>query len=334
LLESGKGTTGERGAAPLAPIHFADAKAHRIRLEYLHSEGSAGIDLTWQAPAEAIRAEAVKAAREADVVVACLGLSPSLEGEEMPIQLAGFSGGDRTAIDLPASQEELLKALVATGKPVVVVLENGSALSVNYAAQHAAAILEAWYPGEEGGTAIADTLAGVNDPAGRLPVTFYASLSQLPPMDDYSMKARTYRYFTGKPLFPFGFGLSYTTFAYSGVKVGAATVHAGEPVQVEADVKNTGTVAGDEVVELYLTQPKSALTPKHVLAGFHRVHLGPGESAHVGFTLDARSLGQVTATGDRVVEAGEYKAYVAGGQPSRGDVSAGFTVEGSTTLPK
>jgi beta-glucosidase len=309
-------------------------KPHRIRLEYLHGEGSAGIDLTWIAPAATLREEAVDVAGRADVIVACLGLSPSLEGEEMPIKLDGFSGGDRTSINLPATQEDLLKALVATGKPVVVVLENGSAIAVNYAAQHAAAILEAWYPGEEGGTAIADTLAGINNPAGRLPVTFYQSVDQLPPFDDYSMKARTYRYFTGKPLFPFGYGKSYTTFAYSGAKVVTPRVKAGDPVTIEAEVRNTGPIDGDEVVELYLQQPQLELTPKLVLAGFHRVHLDPGQSIHVGFTLDVRSLGQVAKSGDRVVEPGQYKVFVSSTQPETRDTPLIFTVDGTATLPK
>src|SRR5271157_4585438 len=170
----------------------------------------------------------------------------------MPVKLAGFSGGDRTSIDLPQAQEELLKAVATTGKPLVVVLQNGSALAVNWAQQNANAMLEAWYPGEEGGTAIAETLAGDNNPAGRLPLTFYSSLSQIPPFENYSMRGRTYRYFADKPLYGFGFGLSYTSFAYDNLRIAPVRVRAGDPVTVEGDVKNTGAMAGDEVVELYL----------------------------------------------------------------------------------
>ncbi len=204
--------------------HFEDTKAHAFRLEYVHDCPlfGAGATLNWQPPSEALRDEAVKAAQQADVVVAFVGLSPDLEGEEMPIQVPGFSGGDRTEIGLPGAQQELLEALAATGKPLVVVLMNGSALAVNWAQEHAAAVLEAWYPGEEGGTAIAETLLGINNPAGRLPVTFYASLDQLPPFDDYSMRNRTYRYFQGKPLYGFGYGLSYSTFEYSNLKLSSA----------------------------------------------------------------------------------------------------------------
>jgi beta-glucosidase len=254
----------------------------------------------------------------------------------MPVKLDGFSGGDRTAIDLPAVQEELLKALVATGKPLIVVLQNGSALAVNWAQQNANAILEAWYPGEEGGTAIAETLAGDNNPAGRLPVTFYSSLTQVPSFDDYSMKGRTYRYFSDKPLYGFGFGLSYTNFAYSNLKLSASDVNAGDPITVEGDVKNIGSAAGDEVVELYLTQPKAFETPIRVLAGFTRVHLGPGQSTHIGLTLDPRSIAQVDAKGIRAILPGEYTVSLGGAQP--GDATSiqtgKFTILGKAQLAK
>ncbi|MDE3104796.1 MAG: glycoside hydrolase family 3 C-terminal domain-containing protein [Acidobacteriota bacterium] len=328
--------TGERGGATDAPLHFDSVAPHTLRLEYRHGTGSAGIDLTWQAPAAVLRAEAVAAANSADVVVAFAGLSPGLEGEEMPVKLPGFAGGDRTAIDLPAVQEELLKALAATGKPLVVVLQNGSALAVNWAAAHASAILEAWYPGEEGGTAIAETLAGDNNPAGRLPLTFYRSLDQLPAFTEYSMQGRTYRYFQGSPLYRFGDGLSYTTFAYSGIKAPAAAVKAGDAVTIEAEVKNTGTRAGDEVVELYLTQPSGYQTPLRVLAGFERVHVEAGQSVHVGLTLDPRSLGQVDEHGTRVILPGEYTVSLGGAQPGGAlkTLAAKFTVAGRTELPK
>ena len=327
--------TPERGTVIDANVQFTDTNPHPIRLEYLHGTGSAGIDLTWQAPADALRDEAVKAAQQADVVVATVGLSPSLEGEEMPVKLDGFSGGDRTSIDLPAAQEDLLKAVAATGKPLVVVLQNGSALAVNWAQEHANAILEAWYPGEEGGTAIAETLAGDNDPAGRLPLTFYSSLSQVPGFTDYSMSKRTYRYFDGKPLYGFGYGLSYTTFGYGNVNV-TRQLKAGEPLSVAADVKNTGQLAGDEVVEVYLTQPKESETPIRELAGFKRIHLDAGETAHVTLTVDPRSIGQVDDKGNRVIVPGEYTVYVGGTQPgeSQSVQSAKFTVTGSATLPK
>jgi len=334
LVESG-GKTAERGEVRQAPVTFEDTQPHLIRLEYLHGTGTAGIDLSWQAPADALREQAVEAARQSDVTIAFVGLSPSLEGEEMPVKLAGFSGGDRTSIDLPAAQEDLLKALAATRKPLVVVLQNGSALAINWAQQNANAILEAWYPGAEGGTAIAETLAGANNPAGRLPLTFYSSLSQVPPFEEYSMRGRTYRYLSDKPLYGFGFGLSYTSFEYSDLKV-PATVKAGDPVTIEGDIKNTGAMGGDEVVELYLTQPNAYETPLRVLAGFKRIHLEAGESAHLSLTVDPRSLGQVDAKGNRVVVPGEYAVSLAGAQPQEAiSVQTGkFNVSGKAELPK
>jgi beta-glucosidase len=336
LVQSANQKTGERGSVIDASVHFDDTKPHPIKLEYLHGGGSAGIDLTWQAPPEALRNEAVKAARHSDVTVAFVGLSPSLEGEEMPVKLEGFAGGDRTAIDLPAAQEDLLKALAATGRPLVVVLQNGSALAVNWAQENANAILEAWYPGEEGGTAIAQTLAGDNNPAGRLPLTFYASLDQLPSFEEYAMKDRTYRYFSGKPLYGFGYGLSYTTFAYDNLELPSSPVKAGDPVVVKATLKNTGSFAGDEVVELYLTQPKASETPIRSLAGFQRVHVNRGQFTHLSFTIDPRSLSQVDGQGNRAILPGEYTVSMGGGQPD--DTSAvltgKFTVAGKAELPK
>ncbi|MGA8528835.1 MAG: glycoside hydrolase family 3 C-terminal domain-containing protein [Acidobacteriaceae bacterium] len=335
ILKSGSAMSGERGEAYDAPVHFDNTQPHQIRLEYFHGTGSAGIDLSWIAPADALRNQAVDAAKKSDVVIACVGLSPNLEGEEMPVHLEGFSGGDRTSISLPAAQEDLLHALAATGKPLIVVLQNGSALAVDWAQQHANAIVEAWYPGEEGGTAIAETLAGDNDPAGRLPVTFYASLDQLPSFADYSMQGRTYRYFNGKPLYPFGYGLSYTTFAYSRVKI-PNQVEAGQPVQVEAEVKNTGSRSGDEVVEVYLTQPRGFETPLHDLAAFQRIHLDAGASSHVGLTLDPRSIAQVDKNGHRVILPGDYTVSIGSGQPGDSpDVqTVAFTVTGKKELPQ
>ncbi len=334
LIASGNKTTGERGSGFDAKVHFDDTKAHDIRLEYLHGTGSAGIDLTWIAPVDVLRNEAVHAAQQSDVVIACVGLSPSLEGEEMPIHLDGFSGGDRTSIDLPAVQEDLLKAVAATGKPLIVVLQNGSALAVNWAAQHANAILEAWYPGEEGGTAIADTLAGDNNPSGRLPLTFYSSLSQVPDFTDYSMKGRTYRYFDGTPLYPFGFGMSYTKFDYTDLK-GPTILAAGDPAKIEITVTNSGPVAGDDVVELYLRQPPAFETPIRTLAGFQRVHLDPGESAQIRFSINPRTLGQVDEQGNRVILPGPYRISVGGGQPGSSSIEEGtFTIAGQKELPK
>ena len=264
--------------------------------------------------------EAVKAAREADASILVLGLSARLEGEEMKVEVPGFRGGDRTDISLPQPQEALLKAVVATGKPVVVVLLSGSALAVNWANENASAILEAWYPGGEGGTAIADVLFGDYNPAGRLPVTFYKSVDQLPPFTDYSMQGRTYRYFKGEPLYPFGFGLSYTKFAYSNLRV--KSVKIGEPVKVTVDVTNAGERDGDEVVQLYLTDvAASAPVPIKTLVGFERISLRPRKKRTVTFTITPRQMSLIDNNDKRVIEPGEF-VIGAGGLRSR------FTLSG------
>jgi beta-glucosidase len=326
----------KHGNTAISTIHFDDTKPHALRLEYIHRVGSAGIDLTWLPPAEALREEAIAVARRADVIVTFVGLSPNLEGEEMPVEFEGFHGGDRTNISLPKVQQELLEALKTTGKPLVVVVTSGSPLAVNWAQEHAEAILEAWYPGEEGGTAIAETLSGKNNPSGRLPLTFYASVDQLPPFEEYSMAGRTYRYFDGKPLYAFGYGLSYSSFSYSKLKLSAESIHAGDALSIEADVKNLSKRAGDDVVELYLTQPKMALTPIRTLVGFTRVHIGAGETKHVTLTIDPRSLGQVDKDGNRIIEPGAYSVSVGGSQPKIGAdfLAANFNIVGSTKLPR
>ncbi|HOY51943.1 MAG TPA: glycoside hydrolase family 3 C-terminal domain-containing protein, partial [Prolixibacteraceae bacterium] len=247
--------------------------------------------------------------------VLVLGLSPRLEGEEMPVKVDGFDGGDRTHLNLPETQEALLKAVSATGKPVVVVLLNGSALSANLAAETADAILTAGYPGQQGGNAVADVLLGDYNPAGRLPVTWYKSVDQLPPFENYDMAGRTYRYFTGEPLWPFGFGLSYTTFAYSDLKVPEKLV-AGEPLTLSVKVTNTGKVAGEEVVQLYLSDEKAS-TPRPVrqLEGFERISLKAGESRVVSFTLEPRQLSLINNKDQRVIEPGWFMVAVGGKQP-------------------
>ncbi|HEV2273963.1 MAG TPA: glycoside hydrolase family 3 C-terminal domain-containing protein [Acidobacteriaceae bacterium] len=321
---------------PLA-VHFSGSQPRQFSLDYAHSAPmfGAGIHFEWEPDAAAMRDEAVETARKADVVVAFLGLSPRLEGEEMPVKLDGFSGGDRTRIDLPQLQEQLLEALGQTGKPLVVVLMNGSALSVPWAKEHAAAILEAWYPGEEGGTAIAETLSGENNPGGRLPVTFYASTDDLPSFADYSMAGRTYRYFSGQPLYGFGYGLSYTTFAYKNIRLSSPTVHAGDSLTVDADVTNTGKHSGQEVAELYLRGPRTQGAELRSLRSFDRVTLAAGETRHLSFALDPRRLSEVDESGKRSVSPGSYTVFVGGGQPGEAEgVQADFTIEGTQSLPR
>lgn len=318
-----------------AHVHFADALPHPIRLEVVHRGQRHGIRLQWLVPPQAQLDEAVAAIRGADVVVAFVGLSPDVEGEQLRIYMPGFDHGDRTDITLPAVQSALLERAAASGKPLVVVLMSGSAVALDWAKQHADAILAAWYPGEAGGTAIAHVLAGDYDPAGRLPITFYAATSDLPPYISYSMQGRTYRYFDGTPLYPFGYGLSYTTFAYADPKLSTAQLKAGATLKMSAQVRNSGTRAGDEVVEVYLDGPKLPLAPRHALVGFRRVHLGPGESRRIGFELSPRLLSTVDAAGNRAVVAGQYRVFIGGGQPGyAAGVGTRFTITGRDALPR
>jgi beta-glucosidase len=201
------------------------------------------------------------------------------------------------------------------GKPVVLVLLNGSALAVSWADRNVPAIVEAWYPGQAGGTAVADVLFGDANPGGRLPVTFYRSVEQLPPFEDYSMKGRTYRYFTGEPLYPFGHGLSYTRFGYAKLRV-PKKAPVGGPVEVSVEVTNAGAVPGDEVVQLYLTdRAASRPVPLKALKGFRRVALQPGERRMVRFILSERDFSRVAADGQRVVEPGLFTIAVGGKPP-------------------
>jgi len=311
-------------------------KGHRyaVKIEFLR--GGFGTKLVWLPVSANPSFEAASAARQADVVVAVVGITSRLEGEEMKVDVPGFKGGDRTSLGLPADEEALLGALKGAGKPLVVVLMNGSALAVNWANEHANAILEAWYSGEEGGTAIAETLAGTNNPAARLPVTFYKGVEQLPPFEDYSMKNRTYRYFEGQPLYTFGHGLTYSKFEYSNLKLSSSQLDAGTPLTVDVDVKNTSQRAGDEVVELYITFPKLPGAPLRALRGFTRVAVGAGEVKHVKLTLQPRDLSYVNEAGDRMVSAGDYTITAGGGQPGTGapQANAQLSIRGEQKLPE
>ncbi len=253
--------------------------------------------------------EAVSAAQSAEVVVMCLGLTGEIEGEE------GDTKGDRTHIDLPAVQQELLETICATGKPVVLVLMNGSALAINWAQENVPAILEAWYPGEEGGTAIADILFGDYSPAGRLPVTFVKSLDDLPPLEDYNMSNRTYKYTKSEPLYPFGFGLSYTKFEYSALELDATEIASGKSLRISTTVTNAGNRAGDEVVQLYLTDLEASVAvPTRKLIAFSRISLQPGESRQISFTITPEQMSIVDANGRKVLEPGEFSISLGGCQ--------------------
>ncbi len=322
-----------------AKIKLDAGRAYKIKLEYFQGSGGAEVSFQWGTPAEEAAKRALKAAAESDVVIFVGGITPRLEGEEMDVPLEGFRGGDRTDIRLPKVQEGLLKAVQATGKPVVLVLTSGSALAINWANENVPAIVQTWYSGEEGGTALSDVLFGDYNPAGRLPVTFYQSVDQLPPFEDYNMKDRTYRYFTGEPLFPFGYGLSYTRFAYSKLAIPKG-VKVGQNVAVTVQVKNIGKMAGDEVVQVYVKDlAASAPVPIRSLQGFKRIHLQPGESQTVSFTLTPRQLSLIDSQFKRVVEPGDFEIAVGGMQPgaqssSTETLTAKFSVTGKTFFIK
>jgi beta-glucosidase len=286
---------------PHSRIPLEGGRAYALRVEYRQPGAAGSLELGWIPPADVALEEAVTLIEDSDVAVVFVGLSSELEGEEMrAVEIPGFRGGDRTSLDLPQLQEELVRTAVATGKPAIVVLTSGSAISANYAAEHASALLAAWYGGEEAGNAIAETLSGVSNPAGRLPVTFYASVEQLPDFSDYAMRGRTYRYFEGEPLFPFGFGLSYSSFEYSGLEAERTTKGA----EIRVTVRNASDRDGDEVVQLYVAGGPGEGAPIRTLRGFQRIHLRAGESREVSFVLDAD-----------VVPDQEVAITVGGGQP-------------------
>jgi beta-glucosidase len=273
------------------PIRLEGGRTYRLRVDARETYGDARLQMVWSGPHEMLESDAEAIAKQADAVVMFLGLTARLEGEEMPVRIPGFQGGDRTSIDLPAPQEHLLERIASLGKPTVLVLLNGSALAVNWAQTHVPAIVEAWYPGQAAGPAIADVLFGDYNPGGRLPVSFYKSTDDLPAFENYAMAGRTYRYFKGTPLYPFGFGLSYTTFAYKNLRTSTEQIGARDTLTVRVDVTNTGKRAGDEVVQLYARHVGSKVErPNKDLRGFRRVSLAPGQTKTVTLRLPAQSL--------------------------------------------
>ncbi len=320
------------GGDQTVQLDFEAGSVHDLRVDLIGARGDATVMLEWCLP---VQTDIDPLLKQSDLIVLCLGLSPNLEGEEMPVEIPGFSGGDRTSLDLPAPQEALLKKAAASGKPVVLVLMNGSALSINSADRRVPAIVEAWYPGEEGGRAVADVLFGDYNPAGRLPVTFYKSTDQLPPFENYDMQGRTYRYFTGEVLYPFGHGLSYTTFEYSGLSLPTEIV-SGDSVKVSVTVKNTGSIAGEEVVQVYVTDLEASVpVPVRALAGFRRVALAPGESAVCEFSLSPEVFMIINENGVRVAEPGVFEITAGGKQPGfkgTADASTTTVVSGQVTL--
>jgi beta-glucosidase len=294
------------------PIKLEAGKKYKIRVEMAETFADAQVQLVWAAPKPNLRQEALQAAKQADAVIMCMGITPRMEGEEMDIQIDGFRGGDRTKLGLPAVQLQLIKEIRALGKPVVLVLLNGSALAVNWENENIPAIIEAWYPGQAAGQAIADVIFGDYNPAGRLPVTFYRSENDLPAFTDYNITTQTYRYFKGEPLYPFGYGLSYTTFQYDNIKSESAGQHA---IKLSVNVKNTGSMAGDEVVQVYVSNKTlGGRIPLRALKGFKRIHLQAGESKTVEFLLNEDAFTIRDENNQKIVK-GMYEISVGGGQP-------------------
>jgi beta-glucosidase len=322
------------------PLKLTDVrleKGERYPVRFQAETGGSGVPgLFWKRISTRPDADLKTGARDADVIVAVVGLTSDLEGEEMAVNAEGFSGGDKTSLDLPADQRHLLEQAKSLGKPLVVVVMNGSAVDLSWAKANASAILEAWYPGQSGGLAVANVLAGKSDAGGRLPLTFYGSLADLPPFEDYAMKGRTYRYYAGKPVYPFGAGLSYTTFRYAPLRVEPVKGAPENGVVVTTEITNTGAREGDEVAQLYLTPPAFEGAPKLALRGFQRVSLKPGEKRQVRFTLSPRDLSFVNRDGIRQLTPGQYQISVGSGQPGTGvaEAAAPLALRRSAVLDK
>jgi beta-glucosidase len=302
-------------------------KAYKIVLEYWQHADNAEVSFNMGTFEDASTETIASRVKEADVIVFVGGISAKLEGENMPVAIDGFKGGDRTNIELPKVQNQLMKVLKATGKPVVFVNMSGSAIGFEWEAQNIPAILQAWYGGQAGGEAIADVLFGDYNPAGRLPVTFYKNVSDLPDFEDYSMENRTYRYFKGEPLYPFGFGLSYTTFKYDNLDV-PEIYSSNTDLTVKVNVTNTGKIDGDEVVQLYISHENAGFrTPIHSLKGFQRINLKSGESKQLEFSLCTADIFDLDDKGKQLPVEGEFEFSIGGCQPSDIAVAKGKIVQ-------
>ena len=299
-------------------MNLEGGKKYKLRVEYLQNNTEYSImRLLWSKPKPNLKKEAIELAKTSDFVVLFMGLSPLLEGEEMKVKVDGFSGGDRLDIKLPATQTELMKEIYKLGKPTVLVLLNGSAIAFNWENENIPAIIESWYPGQAGGTAIADVLFGDYNPAGRLPLTFYKSIDQIPAFDDYNMTGKTYRYFKKEPLYEFGYGLSYTTFEYA-LKQAPVEIKTGDSVKMIVNVKNTGKVDGDEVVQLYVTLPDSKYpVPIRSLQGFKRIHLIAGETKDVSFDITPAQMSAFDNNSVAQMQEGHVIISVGGKQPDK-----------------
>ncbi|SEQ04728.1 beta-glucosidase [Hyunsoonleella jejuensis] len=305
-------------------VKLQAGKNYKIRFECVQDNTEHSLmHLLWESPKDNLEQEALDIAKDADAVVLCMGISPLLEGEEMKVKVDGFSGGDRVNTKLPRTQTDLIKKIQSLGKPTILVLLNGSALSINWENENIPAIIEAWYPGQAGGTAIADVIFGDYNPAGRLPVTFYKSINDIPTFSDYDMKGKTYRYFKGDPLYEFGYGLSYTKFKYGNFKT-PENLEAGNEFTIEVDVENVGALKGEEVIQLYIENPNAdEYNPHKTLVAFERVSFEPKEKKTLKFNIKKEQLSIVNNEGEKIIQPGAYKISVGGAQPSSERVKNG-----------
>ena len=296
-------------------VFLEKGESYDFEVEYAQNFGFPMLTIQWNILNTNHFQNAIDLAENSDIVVYVGGITARLEGEAMRVNYDGFKGGDRTKICLPEVQQNMIKALHKTGKPVIVVLTSGSALAVNWEKENIPAIVQLWYPGEEGGKALADVLFGDYNPAGRLPVTFYKSVDQLPPFEDYNMAGKTYRFFEGEPLYAFGYGMSYTTFNYSKLKL-PKKIKSGEDINVSVKVKNTGKAAGDEVVQLYVKNTDANYpVPVRSLQGIKRIFLNPGEEKTVEFFIGPQQMAVFIDDEKFIVEPGFMEISVGGGQP-------------------
>ncbi len=292
-----------------ASLNLEAGKAYKIKIEFYKKLRYSFMQLIWSVPDNELEEKALAAAKKSDAVIMIMGLSPRLEGEELRLDIKGFKGGDRTTLDLPEVQLNLIKKIHSTGKPVILVLLNGSALSINWENENIPAILEAWYPGQAAGTAIADVIFGDYNPSGKLPVTVYQSVDQLPGFSDYGMTSRTYRYFKGDALYPFGYGLSFTKFGYKNILLDKPVIDCNETTSVSIDVTNTGKSNGEEVVQLYIKALTDTSTVK-TLKGFKRISLDAGETKKINFTLTPELLSRWIDGKGFSVEADKYRIMI------------------------
>lgn len=322
-------------------IDLEAGQSYEVQLDFYNAGTDPQAHLLWAVPDRDLEADAIEAARRSDVAVMVMGIHPRIEGEEMGVELQGFKGGDRTDIQLPAVQTRLIKKIHALGKPVILVLMGGGAISFPWENENVPAIIHAWYPGEFGGNAIADILFGDYNPSGKLPVTFYSSVNDLPPFTSYDMENRTYKYFSGEPLYPFGHGLSYTSFNYANLEM-PDRIEPGDSLNISVEITNSGQMAGTETVQLYLTDvDASFVTPVRALCGFQRTTLEPGETKTIQFSLSPKQYAVVNDNGKLTIEPGEFFVSVGGKQPgfegnadakTTGTTTGSFMVEGETLI--